>query len=230
VGRAAEGQIKELLRRIIEAQEIERKRIARDLHDNLGQQLTGLRINLEVLRKDVEAQPELCGKIDKTQEIASSIEAEVDFIAWEMRPAALDHLGLAKALDNFAREWAKHYGIPIEFSDVGLGDSRLGPEVEINLYRITQEALNNVMKHAGASRVGVLLERRDGHVVLIVEDDGRGFEPGRAVDGEKGMGLLSMRERALQVGGALEIESEPGAGTTIYARVPAGRTDAGMWK
>jgi PAS domain S-box-containing protein len=222
--RAAEGQIKELLRRIIEAQEIERKRIARDLHDNLGQQLTGLRLNLDLLRKDCESRPELCERIDKTQGIARSIEAEVDFIAWEMRPAALDHLGLAKAVDNFAREWAKHYGIPIEFGEVGVGDSRLGPDVEINLYRITQEALNNVMKHSGASRAGVLLERRDGHVVLIVEDDGKGFEPGRALDGERGMGLLSMKERAMQVGGALEIESAPGAGTTLYVRVPVNKT------
>ena len=85
--------------------------------------------------------------------------------------------------------------------------------------------MNNVMKHADAARVGVMLERRDSHVTLIVEDDGEGFEPGRAVDGERGMGLLSMRERAAQVGGTLEIESEPGAGTTLYVRVPAGDAD-----
>ncbi len=223
--RLAESRIKELLRRVTNAQELERLRIARDLHDNLGQQLTWLRLNLDLLKASCGTQAEACERIEKAQEIAESIEREVDFIAWELRPAALDQLGLAQALDDFTQEFSKHYRVAAEFHSTGMKEVRLAPDVETNLYRIAQEALNNVMKHAGANRVGVLLERVDGNVSLIVEDDGVGFEPGMAVDGERGMGLLSMRERAAQIGGTLEIESEPGAGTTLYVRVPAGDAD-----
>jgi PAS domain S-box-containing protein len=223
--RAAEGRVKELLHRIIEAQEFERRRIARDLHDQLGQQLTALRLNLELLKTGGAGRQGLPEAFDRAEKIVQGIEAEVDFIAWELRPAALDHLGLSKALESFVREWAAHYGIPFEFR-AGV-EGRLKPEVEINLYRIAQEALNNVMKHAGASRVDVVLDRRDEEVVLIVEDDGKGFTPERAIDGEKGMGLLSIKERAAQVGGTLEIETGPGAGTTVYVRVPAVEGDAG---
>ncbi len=223
--RTAETHIKELLRRVTGAQELERLRIARDLHDNLGQQLTWLRLNLDLLKASCGTQAEACERIEKAQEIAESIEREVDFIAWELRPAALDQLGLAQALDDFTQEFSKHYRVAAEFHSTGMKEVRLAPDVETNLYRIAQEALNNVMKHAGANRVGVLLERVDGNVSLIVEDDGVGFEPGMAVDGERGMGLLSMRERAAQIGGTLEIESEPGAGTTLYVRVPAGDAD-----
>ncbi|HEX8290494.1 MAG TPA: PAS domain-containing sensor histidine kinase [Pyrinomonadaceae bacterium] len=217
---AAETQVRGLLRRVVEAQELERGRIARDLHDNLGQELTAMKLNLDLLKEECGARPELCERIVKTQEIARRVESELDFIAWELRPAALDHLGLPAAAANFAGEWSKHYGIPCEFNAPGVDGLRLLPDAETNLYRIAQEALNNIHKHAAATRVSVQLGRMDGQVVLIVEDDGRGFEPGEAVVGERGMGLLSMSERAAQVGGTLEIESAPGKGTTVYARVP----------
>jgi len=226
--RAGDAQIRELLRRLIDTQEVERKRVARDLHDNLGQLLTGLQLNLESLKAKCGERAELCEEVGRTQEIVRRLDSEVDFIVWELRPAALDVVGLPAALENFAREWSEHYGVEAEYHTAGLDGVRLAPAVEINLYRIMQEALNNVYKHAGASRAGVLLERRDGYVVMIVEDDGKGFEPGRAADGEKGMGLVSMRERAEQVGGALEVESAPGDGTTVYVRVPAGGGEAGV--
>ena len=222
--RAAEEQVKGLLHRIIETQEIERRRIARDLHDDLGQLLTALRLSISALGDESAPRAEKQERLGRTQEIAKRVESTVDFIAWELRPAALDQLGLAAAADNFTREWSRHYRIPAEFRAVGLDGPRPKPEVETNLYRILQEALNNLHKHAQANRAEVLLERIDGHVLLIVGDDGRGFEPGRAVDGERGMGLLSMNERAAQVGGTLEIESAPGEGTTIFARVPIGET------
>ena len=220
--RAAEEQVRGLLQRIIETQEIERRRIARDLHDELGQLLTALRLSISALGDGSAPPAEKQERLERTQEIARRVESTVDFIAWELRPAALDQLGLAAAAENFTREWSKHYGVPAEFGAVGLDGPRLRPEAETNLYRILQEALNNLHKHAGASRAEVLLERIDGQVVLIVGDDGRGFEPGRGLDGERGMGLLSMSERAAQVGGTLEIESAPGAGTTVYACVPVG--------
>jgi PAS domain S-box-containing protein len=222
--KAAEAHAKELLHRIINVQEIERRRVARDLHDNLGQQLTVLSLKLSLLRQLCGEQAELAGEVERAQAMLQQLDQEVDFIAWELRPAALDMLGLPAALNTFVREWSEHYRIPAEFHAGGLEDARLTPEVEINLYRVAQEALNNIYKHAEARNAAVLLERRDDHVVLVIEDDGKGFDPGAAVKDERGMGLLNMRERAEQVGGALEIESEPGAGTTVYARVPLGES------
>ena len=223
---AAEELGRGLLRRIIDAQEIERRRMAMDLHDNLGQQLTALRLRLEHLKGKCGAQSELCAEVERVQEMVKWLDAEVDFLAWELRPGALDTLGLPAAINNFVQEWSEHYGIPAEFHAVKFEEVRLAPELEVNLYRVAQEAINNVYKHAEATSVAVVIERQDGHVVLVIEDDGKGFDPATAVGSERGMGLLNMKERTEQVGGALEIETEPGAGTTIYARVPARFVDA----
>jgi signal transduction histidine kinase len=126
-------------------------------------------------------------------------------------------------MSSFVRQWSKHSGVEAQFHTTGLDKERLSPETETNLYRIMQEALNNTMKYAQASRVDVLLERRDNQVVLIVEDNGAGFSPETeaSADGNNGMGLIGMRERAALVGGTLQIESKPKGGTTIFARVPA---------
>jgi signal transduction histidine kinase len=156
------------------------------------------------------------------QSIFDRLNSDVDFLAWELRPAALDELGLDAALQTFVREWSEHFRIEARYEGLGLGGPRLPPEVETNLYRILQEALQNVHKHAGAAHVSVVLERRDGLAVLVVEDDGCGYDPGEevAADSNKGMGVVNMRERAALVGGELEIESAPGAGATIFVRVP----------
>ena len=224
--RDAEERVKELLGRVVSAQETERRRIARDLHDLLGQQLTALRLNLAAIKDGCgEDGGRLSDQIKRAQAAAERLDAEVDFLAWELRPSALDAAGLPAALENFVHEWTEHYGIKADFHTTGLGKRRLAFEVEISLYRIGQEALNNVVKHAEARRVDVILERRDGNVVLIVEDDGKGFDPSAAVLGESGMGLLNMRERAALADGTLEIESAPGKGTTVFARAPARFTD-----
>ena len=146
----------------------------------------------------------------------------MDFLAWELRPAALDDIGLAQAMGTFVSQWSKHSGAEAQFHTTGLEKERLSSETETNLYRIMQEALNNTMKYAQARHVDVLLERRDNQVVLIVEDDGVGFNPKKAAgaDGNQGMGLIGMRERAALVGGTLQIESKPNGGTTIFVRVP----------
>jgi signal transduction histidine kinase len=211
-----------LLRQIVRAQEDERRRIARDIHDQLGQQMTALRLNLDSFAQVCGDNEETRRKLEQTQAIAESLDADVDFLAWELRPAALDDLGLRPAISNFVREWSRHSGIAADFHTTGMEGERLGPEAESALYRITQEALNNAMKYSRANRVDVLLERRDSHVVLIVEDDGAGFDPRREAsgDGDKGLGLVGMRERATLVGGTLEIESAPGEGTAIFARAP----------
>jgi two-component system, chemotaxis family, CheB/CheR fusion protein len=211
-----------LLRQIVSTQEDERRRISRELHDQLGQWLTALRLKLEHLMARCDGEEELCAQVAQLQDIARRLDADVDFLAWELRPTALDDLGLVPALDNYAQEWSKHFNIPVEFRAAGLGDERLDPATETNLYRVAQEALNNVAKHAGASAVSVLIERRDDEAVLIVEDDGRGFDAERSarLTGGRGMGLAGMRERAALVGGMVEVESAEGGGTTVFARVP----------
>jgi signal transduction histidine kinase len=211
-----------LLRQIVRAQEDERRRIARDIHDQVGQQMTALRLNLAALDQGLSGDGKLRVKLDQTKTIAERLDADVDFLAWELRPAALDDIGLAEAMGTFVREWSNHSGVEAQFHTSGLDKERLSPETGTNLYRIMQEALNNTMKYAQARHVDVLLERRDNQVVLILEDDGVGFNPEKeaSADGDKGMGLIGMRERAALVGGTLQIESKPKAGTTIFARVP----------
>ena len=221
VRRRVEQERLELLRRIVTAQEEERRRISRELHDQLGQSLTALRLKLEGLRDEAGRRSKLQGRISELSEVARRLDADVDFLAWELRPTALDDLGLIVALSNYAQEWSKNFDVTVNFHSAGLGDARLAPLVETNLYRVAQEALNNVAKHAEATSVDMLLERRNDHVVLIIEDNGHGFDPdGDADVGARGMGLLGMRERAALVGGAVEMESKPGAGATIFVRVP----------
>ena len=213
---------KEMLQRLVGAQEDERRRIARDLHDELGQLMTGLRLKLEAVRKLCEDDRELCGKIDETQLIAKHLDAGIDFLAWELRPAALDDLGLRAALEKYVREWSRYAGVAAELLGSGVRQARLAPEAETNLYRIAQESLNNVHKHAKAKAVEISLDRRGAEtIVLIIEDDGQGFDPQDKMNRSKGIGLIGMRERAALIGGTLEIESAPGKGTTVFVRVPA---------
>ena len=211
-----------LLRQIVGAQEEERRRIARDIHDQVGQQMTALRLNLAALDQGYRGDGEIREKLEQTKTIAERLDADVDFLAWELRPAALDDIGVAEAMRTFVSQWSKHSGVEAQFHTTGLEKERLSPETETNLYRIMQEALNNTMKYAQAKRVDVLLERRDNQVVLIVEDDGLGFNLNQNAGAEdKGLGLIGMRERAALVGGTLQIESKANEGTTIFARVPA---------
>jgi PAS domain S-box-containing protein len=227
----AQERARALLRRLVTVQEDERRRIARDLHDHLGQQLTALQLNLASHRESCGGDAERGREIEQIEALARAIDAEVDFLAWELRPAALDTLGLATALENFVRQWSDHTGVEAEFHAAGLKDAGLPPAAEINLYRIAQEALNNISKHAAARRVSVILERRDGLTTLVVEDDGRGFTTdGQTVpraDGG-GLGLIGMQERAALVGGKFDIESSPGKGTTVYASVPDAPPEGGL--
>jgi signal transduction histidine kinase len=218
-----------LLQKIIEAQEDERKRIARDIHDHIGQQIIGLKLKLHGLSEKYKADPDLIKHINEIQSITEQMDSEVDFLAWELRPSVLDNLGLTASLKNFVHEWSDHFKIEAEFQAFNLDGQHLLPEVEINLYRIAQEALNNVAKHAKPGKVSVLLELRNGFLILIVEDDGIGFEPRQKsvlTRNDRGMGLLGMKERAELIGGTIEIESAPGKGTTVYARVPASFEEA----
>ncbi|MGH9942124.1 MAG: PAS domain-containing sensor histidine kinase [Pyrinomonadaceae bacterium] len=225
--RAMEERARELVRQLVTVQEDERLRIARDLHDQMGQQLTALRLKLAAHRESCKDDVEMCREVDEIESLAGQLDSEVDFLAWELRLAALDDLGLPVTLANFVQEWSQHFGIPAEFHIAGLDATRFAPNIEINLYRIAQEALNNVSKHAQCSRADVILERRDQQVVLIIEDNGRGFDPNmEKTPTDKKIGLINMSERAALIGGTLEIETQPGEGTTIFARVPIRPEDA----
>jgi two-component system CheB/CheR fusion protein len=209
-----------LLRRLVLAQEEERSRIAREMHDQFGQ-LTVLSLKLEALKKDCGDNSHLCEQVEVAQAIAQQLDAEVDNLIWEMRPTALDDLGLEEALKSYIQRWSAHLGIQVEFHATGIDPARLTLEIETVLYRIAQEALNNVAKHAQATTVAIVMERRRGQVSLIVEDDGVGFDFQQLGDGSNvGLGLIGMRERAVLLGGTIEIETQPTRGTTVVVRIP----------
>ena len=206
---------RDALRRVVEAQELERKRLARELHDETGQALTsmllGLR-NLEETASDEERRAALAA----LREIAVSTLHDVRRLAVELRPKALDDFGLVPALERLTESFGEQTGLRVQF-EARLHE-RLPTDVETALYRIVQEALTNIVKHARAREVSVLLIRKDTAVSAVIEDDGRGFSRG-GLSGD-GIGIVGMRERLALIDGTLTIESSPGAGTTLVAEVP----------
>ena len=214
----AERARTELLGKLVFAQEDERRRIARDMHDEFGEQLTALALRIALLKEACAGRSDLVGDVDALETIARRLDHDVDQLVWELRPTALDDLGLRAALANYIQDWSQRVAIPADLHTSGLMDERLPSEVETTLYRIAQEALNNSAKYSRAGHVEVILERRPDCILLIVEDDGIGFEVG----GETaGFGLVGMQERATLVGATLEIESAHGRGTTILVRIDA---------
>src|SRR5262245_31575912 len=198
---------------VLQAQEEERKRIARDLHDEVNQALTALLLRIEAVAQD--APPELRAELAEIKRIANQAMGELLDLARQLRPTALDDHGLVAALRTHVREQG-HSGAAVQFfADPTLAD--LPADVQVVIYRVAQEALVNAARHSGANRIEVNLERQGDAVVLLVTDNGRGFT---FADESKGLGLSGMRERALLVGGALEIDSRPGKGTTVKLRVP----------
>ena len=154
--------------------------------------------------------------------MAQQLDRDVDDLVWKLRPTALDDLGLRAALTNYVQDWSSRVRVTADLHTAGLeeDEDRLSSEIETTLYRIAQEALNNIAKHAHAKHVEIILERRADHVSLVVEDDGVGFDPAAAGAPGRGFGLLGMQERAAMVGATLEIESAVGDGTTILVRMP----------
>ena len=224
----AEVARQHLLQRVVNAQEEERQRISRELHDQMGQQLTALLMVLDSMldapkSKDNADDKASDERLQKLKMLVEELMDQAHHLAWELRPAALDNIGLRAALEQYLANWGQSTGVKADFAARGLGAERLSKTVEITLYRVIQEALTNVQRHAGASLVSVLLEKMDGDVSAIVEDNGNGFdaEAGAANDTAR-LGLVGMRERIELVGGNLTIESSVGQGTTVYARVPIG--------
>ncbi|MCA1635123.1 MAG: sensor histidine kinase [Acidobacteria bacterium] len=218
----AEAARMQLLRRLVTAQEEERRRISRELHDHMGQYLSTIILRLKTMQPLASEQESARLNLQSLQELAGQLVDEVHHLAWELRPAALDDLGLQTALQNYTEKWSERSGIVVDFHGGGLERQRLPPEIETTIYRIVQEALTNVLKHAAARRVSLIVERRRANVLVIVEDDGKGFDVESAAHSGgtgRGLGVLGMQERVALVGGALNIESTPGGGTTVRIRV-----------
>ncbi len=197
------------------AQEEERTRIARDLHDEVNQSLTGLLLRLEALRE--QAPYELAREIDDTKSLANQAMQELLTLARQLRPTVLDDLGLKAALAGNVTELDRRGSLNVAFESDASSYSDLSADAQLVVYRVAQEALSNAAQHAEAKSVQVTLARRSDMVELTVEDDGRGFTFDQA---SRGLGMGGMRERALLVGGDLRIESRPGVGTRVRLRVP----------
>lgn len=223
----AEAERLQLLRRLAEAEENERRRIARELHDQIGQSVTGLLLGLKNLEQTIKANKDDdrgLHRINWLQSLANEIGRDIHQVAADLRPTALDDLGLYDALRALGAEWSMRFHIGFDLQILG-ESKRLSPEVEIAIYRVIQEALTNVLKHAKARNVSLLLDQRPGELRVIVEDDGIGFEPPRpgsgvGVDSPVRLGLSGMRERLSLIAGTVAIESEPGTGTTLFISVP----------
>jgi signal transduction histidine kinase len=212
----ADRVARDALRRVVEGQELERRRLARELHDETGQALTSILLGLKRVEDAKTREDARAAAAELREEIVQTLRS-VRRLAVELRPKALDDFGLVPALERLADAFGGESGIAIDV-EANLDETRLPPEVETALYRIAQEALTNVAKHADAEHVSLIVTRRDGSVTVVVEDDGRGFG---AVGGESGgLGLVGMKERVGLLGGRLAIESTEGSGTTIVAEVP----------
>lgn len=212
------------LKRVIHAQEEERKRIARELHDETGQALASLMVGL----RNVEEAPtpeEMRRRLQDLRHVLATTLDRVRRLAFDLRPSVLDDLGLVAALRRFAQQYQERFGIATEVQAVGLDVERLTPEVETTVYRIVQEALTNAAKYASCAHISVLVQARHGQLSVIIEDDGCGFDVENIFTRDVGrtkLGLYGMQERAELIGGRLDVESRPGFGTTIYLRVPSG--------
>jgi two-component system, NarL family, sensor histidine kinase DevS len=203
------------LRRVVSAQELERRRLARELHDETGQALTSILLGLKAA-EDAGGQAEMRAAIASLRDLVVATLHDVRRLAVELRPRALDDFGLVPALERLTESFGEQTSIDVDFEH-SLGEDRLPGEVETALYRIVQEALTNVLKHAGASRVSVVITRRGGAVTALVEDDGRGID---GQGSQEGLGLVGMAERLGLLDGTLTVESAEGSGTTIVAEVP----------
>ena len=216
------ARLGQLLSQIISAQEDERKRIARELHDEAGQLLSALSLGLGAIAQIQDLPPAAGRLVADAKELLKRLLDEVHRLAVDLRPQALDQLGLAGAIESCVEEFGERTGLRTDLEVSGLGGVSLSSIVEIAIYRVVQEALANVRKHAHASRVGVILQRVNGAVVAIVEDDGIGFDaegaPGLAAGGH--LGLFGMQERAALLNGRVAIESERGRGTKVIVEFP----------
>lgn len=208
---------------VIQAQEEERKRIARELHDETSQSLTSLIIGLRMVEEILpESDGDIRERLDGINELAHETLNEVHNMAIRLRPSVLDDLGLAAAIRSYSKEFSQNTGIKVDIRLLSMS-MRLAPEMETVLYRVVQEALTNIARHADAENCRVTIRRKDHVIQGIIEDDGRGFDPEQVMMSEergRGLGLHGMKERIELVGGSLEFESRINEGSTIFLEVP----------
>lgn len=231
----AEVERGHLLRRLAEAQEDEQRRIARELHDQVGQTVTGLSLGLKALEQKLRGHPAR-EQVNWLRNLTSDLGRDIHRAAADLRPTALDDLGLKDALLALASDWSERFGLSIDVQFVGRY-SRLPPDIETVIYRVLQEAITNILKHARADNASIVVERRAHNLYLIVEDDGVGFPPefnagltnasSATRQGTLPLGLSGMRERLSLIGGTMRIESEEDNGTTLFIQIPLDNRDFG---
>jgi signal transduction histidine kinase len=207
---------RDALRRAVQAQEVERRRLARELHDETGQALTSILLGLAAVERAESADEAHAAAADLRKLVVETLQ-DVRRLAVELRPSALDDFGLEPALRRLGQSVRESAALDVQV-EARLGGERLPPDVETALYRIVQEALTNVIKHAGADRVSILVTRKPSSVLVVIEDDGRGFDP--AATRAAGLGLLGMNERVELLDGTFQVDAEPGAGTTLIVELP----------
>ena len=217
--RAGRERFQIISQKLVKTQENERRYIARELHDETGQLLTSIIIGLEMLERQANHPDQIIAGIAELNRLVKKVMEDLHRLAVDLRPASLDHLGLVAAIRQQLETLSEKHQLVFNFQTIGLTEQRLSVELETTLYRITQESLTNVIRHARASRVDVSLERLKDSLILSIEDNGVGFDISNEV-GSKKLGLFGMRERAELINGRFSIESSAGAGTTILVEVP----------
>jgi signal transduction histidine kinase len=225
----AEQTLRDLSRLILEAQEVERRRVARDLHDSVNQILSSAKFRLEALEERFAARdPTAIRETARTKELLARAITEVRRISRNLRPSELDDLGLIPAIRSLGSEFSDRSGIVLKL-DLAGAPSSLPDEVELNVYRVVQEALNNVERHSGAHQAAIGLRHDGGHLRVTIQDDGTGFcpdKPNRRRAGKPRMGLMDMKERAKLLGGQFQVISAPGQGTRVQMEVPVTKSAA----
>ena len=209
--------------KLIAVQEAERHRLARELHDQMGQSIAALILGLSSLGHTDETSDAAKPQLNQLRRLANDLARDVHTLALELRPTALDDLGLEEALSNYLASWSSRWQICADFHSHGFNGERLPSHLETTVYRIAQEALTNVVRHARAETVSLILERADDRVVAIIEDNGCGFDVDTITKNpvkDQRLGILGMEERVALVGGYLTLESTPGGGTSVYVRIP----------
>ena len=228
--RHMQQQLRLLSRQLLSAQEEERKNISRELHDVIAQTLTGINVRLAALKKEAATNTKgLDRNITRTQRLVEHSVNIVHQFARELRPAVLDDLGLIPALHSFMNSFTIRTGVRASLTSFTMKLEQLDTTRRTVLFRVAQEALNNVARHAQASRVEVSIQKLPDCICMKIKDDGKSFDVERALhaNGGKRLGLLGMRERLEMIGGSFTVQSAPGKGTTVQAQIPLGKTRAG---
>jgi two-component system sensor histidine kinase UhpB len=223
---ASERKVQDLAGRLIAAQDTERARIARDLHDDVSQQLAGLSIGLSALRRrllSLTGDERLRNDVVALQQRIISLAENVRHLSRDLHPDVLKHVGLAAALNAYCSDLQRHYGLSVDCAVEGSCDD-ITPAAAVCLYRVAQESLRNVVAHAAADCTEVRLIRTTEVIQLTIADDGRGFDIGHARADSKGLGLVSVNERVRLAGGTMSLVTERNKGTRVCVRIPLGQS------